>query len=145
MMRSLGLKEYYWQEMEHLELGRAELSHAILDQRLRAERQRNIRLFLLYERDKHEFSGEIARLALHEDDHPMVEVLRRAYRCAPPEPLLPCIRQEQALSESLVAVVSQCLQEKKHINFGRRRLLHEINAYVLAQAEIYAELSRRGK
>lgn len=134
MMQSFGLKEFYLHEMEHMEAGRRELSRAILDQRLRKERQRNIRLFLLYECDKHEFSGEIARLALHEGDDPTVEMLRCAYRCPTGEPLLPRIRQEQELSASLAAVVRQCLEEGRCVNFGRRRLLQEINAYVLAQA-----------
>ncbi|MDO4539686.1 MAG: hypothetical protein Q4B48_01105 [Syntrophomonadaceae bacterium] len=136
MMQSIGLKEYYLHEMDYLERGRADLSRAILDKRLKLERQKNIGLFLLYERDKHEFSGEIARLALYEDDYSMVEILRCVYNCSDQEPLLRRIWQEQSLSESLAAVVSQCLREKKCADFALRRLLHEINSYVLAQAYI---------
>jgi len=128
------------QEVVYAETVKKTISQEILLVKNKIMRQKLIHNFLSYDLDKHEILEHAAIYAIENDEYCLLKQLQLFYNHCEGLNLLDKIRAEIAHTELFMAIVEKVIDSSDTINFVERRLLKEINEYVVAQARYYNEL-----
>lgn len=125
------------QEVIYTESIKKAISQDILMVKNDSMRQNLIYNFLSYELDKHEILEQAAILAVENDEHYLLKQLELFYKHCEGLVLLDKIRAEITHTELFLETVEKAIDDFDSISFVERRLIKEINKYVVTQARYY--------
>lgn len=128
------------QEVIYTESLKKSLSQEILLEKDDLERQNLIYQFLNYDLDKHYIMEQAALLAIENDEHKLFLQLELFYKHADGDGLLSKIRAEIAHDKLFLETIEKAIDDFHAISFVERRLIKEINKYVLTQARCYSRI-----
>lgn len=101
-------------------------------------RQELIYDFLSYELDKHEILEQAALLAVENGEDYLLRQLERFYKHCDGLDLLDKIHAEITHTAKFLKIVEKAIEDFESISFVERRLIKEINKYVVTQARYYS-------
>ena len=96
--------------------------------------------FLEYDLQKHLLLEQAAVIALNNGSDEIVKDLEKLYQYSSGEGLLGKVRQEISHIEKFIKIIERGRKHKNWLSFTERRVLQEINKYVLEQAREYNRL-----
>lgn len=131
------------QEVIYAESEKKELSQEILLAKSDRLRQKLIYRFLRSDLNKHAILEQAAMLAIETDAYYLLQQLELFYNHCQGEGLLEKIRTEISHDERYLKTIEKALKDAESISFVDRRLIREINKYVIKQARYYCKLSSR--
>lgn len=127
------------QELIYTENLKKAISKDILLAKNDLQQQKLIYDFLCYDMDKHVVLEQAARVAIENDDYFLIKQLELLYKYCEGLGLLDRIHAEIAHSKFFVTMVEKAIENSRSISFVERRLLKEINKYVITQARYYCQ------
>jgi len=125
-------------EVVYTEKVKMAISQEILMVKNDCVRQELIYNFLSYELDKHEILEQAAIMALEKGEYDLLKQLELFYKHCEGLVLLDKIRTEITHTELFLETVDKALEDVDSISFVERRLIKEINKYVVTQARYYS-------
>lgn len=128
------------QEIIYAESLKKSLSQELLLEKDESERQKLIYQFLNYDLDKHFIMEQAAMLALENNENKMFQQLELFYKHTEGDGLLDKIRAEIAHDKLFLETVEKAIDDFQVISFVERRLIKEINKYVMTQARYYCKI-----
>lgn len=128
------------QEIIYTESIKKSLSQEILLEKDEAEKQKLIYQFLNYDLDKHFIMEQAAMLAMENNEHRMFQQLELFYKHADGDGLLAKIRAEIAHDKLFLETIEKAIDDFHVVSFVERRLIKEINKYVMTQARYYCKI-----
>lgn len=126
------------QEVIYTENIKKAISQEILMAKDEFMRQELIYNFLSYELDKHEILEQAAILAVENNEDYLLKQLELFYKHCEGLDLLDKIRAEITHTELFMEKVGKAIEDFDSISFVERRLIKEINKYVVTQARYYS-------
>jgi hypothetical protein len=99
-----------------------------------------IQEFLQYDLEKHLLLEQAAVIVINNGAAEMIEDLERLYQFSSGENLISKIRQESSHIENFIKIIERGRKHKNWLSFTERRVMQEINKYVLEQAREYSKL-----
>ena len=126
------------QEVIYTENVKKTISQEILMVKNDFMRQQLIYNFLSYELDKHEILEQAAILAVENGENYLLKQLELFYKHCEGLGLLDKIRAEITHTELFLETVEKGIEDFDSISFVERRLIKEINKYVVTQARYYS-------
>lgn len=126
------------QEVIYTENIKKAISQEILMAKNEFMRQELIYNFLSYELDKHEILEQAAILAVENNEDYLLKQLELFYKHCEGLGLLDKIRAEITHTELFMEKVGKAIEDFDSISFVERRLIKEINKYVVTQARYYS-------
>lgn len=127
------------QEVIYAEMVKTTISKEILLVKDKNVRQKLIYSFLSYDLDKHEILQHAAIYAIENDENDLIKQLELYYKHCEGRALLDKIRAEVVNTELFLSTVEKAIENCDSFSFVERRLLKEINEYVVTQARYYNE------
>ncbi len=127
-------------EIMIIEKLKKETSHKLLLKRDMSARQKIIYDFLGYELEKLEVLQGATVYALANDDLSGLKKIQLIYGWGEGFELLPRISSEIQRTRSFMNTINKAMDSPKSISFVERRLVQEINKYVVAQARLYKKI-----
>lgn len=103
-------------------------------------RLKPVQEFLKYDLQKHLLLEQAAVVALNNHSNKIVKDLEKFYQYSSGEDLLTKIRREISHIEKFIEIVERGRKHKNWLTFRERRVLQEINKYVVEQAREYNKL-----
>lgn len=128
------------QEVIYTETVKTTISKEILMAKNKPMRQKLIYSFLSYDLDKHEILEQAAAYAVENEEYYLLKKLEMFYKYCEGVSLLDKIHAEIVHTQLFLATVEKAIDDFAAISFVERRLLNEINEYVVTQARYYNEL-----
>lgn len=128
------------QEVIYTEGLKKSLSQEILLEKDGLEKQKLIYQFLNYDLDKHFIMEQAVMLAIENDEYKMFQQLELFYKHADGNNLLDKIRAEIAHANLFMETIAKAIRDFQAISFVERRLIKEINKYVVTQARYYCRI-----
>lgn len=123
-----------------LENSKKELSTEILLARDIKKRLALVYTFLSYDLSKHELLEQAAVIALTNREQMVLEHLHRLYFTTEDQETVDKIRNEIKSTQRFMKVVSRARDQKTDLDFSERRMLQEIDKYIVAQARLYNQI-----
>lgn len=117
------------------------ISKDILLEKNDQERQKLIYKFLCYDLDKHAILEQAAMLAIETDEYDLLQHLEMFYKHCQGTGLLDKIRAEIFHDELYLDTIDKALDDFHSVSFVERRLIREINKYVITQARYYCKFT----
>lgn len=130
-----------WRELLVIEECKQELSKKILQVRDFSGRQKLIYSYLTYDLDKHELLEYTARMVINKNEELIIKQLDIFYCHVDGPDLLSRIQAELRRTRVFLNSIARAMEDYQSIPFVEKRLIKEINKYVLAQARLYGKIS----
>ena len=128
------------EQVMQLENSKKELSTEILLARDMKKRLAMVYTFLSYDLSKHELLEQAAVIALTNREKMVLEHLHRLYFTTEDQETVDKIRNEIKSTQRFMKVVSRARDKKIDLDFSERRMLQEIDKYIVAQARLYNQI-----
>lgn len=123
-----------------LEKAKKDLSRQILLCREEKRRLNFIRQFLQYELNRHELFEHAAVAAMNNDDKKVLKDIARFYGIDDENEVLSAIRSEIGITRKFISSLEKVIKYPRFASFSERRLVKEIEKYILEKARIYIKL-----
>lgn len=134
-----GLYRGIIQQVLVIENCKKELASKIL--MIRGDRRwQLIKEFLRYDLEKHLLLEQAAVIVINNGATAMIEDLEKLYQFSNGENLLGKIRREGSYIENFIKIIEQGIKHKNWLSFTERRVMQEIDKYVVEQAREYNKL-----
>ncbi|MGS0764697.1 hypothetical protein [Syntrophomonas curvata] len=134
-----GLYRGVIQQVLVIENCKKELASKIL--MIRGDRRwQLIQEFLRYDLEKHLLLEQAAVIVINNGATEMIEDLEKLYQFSSGEDLISKIRQEGAHIENFIKIIERGRKHKNWLSFTERRVMQEIDKYVIEQAREYNKL-----
>lgn len=127
-------------EIQIIEAAKGEISLQLLLKPIKFKRQNFICDFLRYELDKHELMEELALYAINNNETEILKNMELFYSHVEEGTLLFKIRKEIYSTETFIRSMKKDMANSKGSSFLEKRLVQEINKYVMAQARCYRKM-----
>lgn len=128
------------EQVMQLENSKKELSTEILLARDMKKRLAMVYTFLSYDLSKHELLEQAAVIALTNREKMVLEHLHRLYFTTEDQETVDKIRNEIKSTQRFMKVVSRARDKKIDLDFSERRMIQEIDKYIVAQARLYNQI-----
>lgn len=125
-----------------IELCKKELSKKILLLKDGKRRLNFIHSFLSYDLNKHELLEHATVVAFHNQEIEILNDISRFYSYSEEDEILDCIRKEIKMSRSLMEAIRKKINNPQGLTFIEKRMLNEINKYVIEQARQYMKMKK---
>ncbi|MBO8159406.1 hypothetical protein [Thermosyntropha sp.] len=120
-----------------IEKAKKDLSRQILLSKGGKKRLNFIRQFLQYEVDKHELFEHAAVVAINNKDAKVLKDISLLYMVDDEEKVLSVIRSEIGINRRFMENVKKVISYPQFASFTERRLVKEIEKYVIEKAKLY--------
>lgn len=123
-----------------LEKAKKDLSRQILLCREDKKRLNFIRQFLQYELNRHELFEHAAVAAMNNRDEKVLKDIARFYGIDDENEVLSAVRSEISINRKFITSLEKVMKYPRFASFSERRLVKEIEKYILEKARIYNQL-----